>query len=68
MSTNAPDLTLIDIGEVCRMTALGRSTIYDWVKAGSFPKGHSFGTRTVRWLKSDVQRWIAEKVGMPSAA
>ncbi len=58
------DLTLIDINEVCRMTALSHTSIYRMMKGNQFPQSHALGTRTVRWLKTDVEDWIADRVGL----
>lgn len=56
------DLTLIDIKEVSKMTSFSRAYIYKMLKDGCFPAQYSFGTRTVRWLKSDVEAWIEGKL------
>ena len=41
---------------------LGRSTIYRWMDEGKFPKPHMIEARTVRWLESDLERWMDEKL------
>ena len=43
-------------------TGLSRSTIYQYVKDGAFPKPVPLGPRAVGWLESDVSEWIAERV------
>ena len=40
-------------------TGLSRSTIYQYVKDGVFPKSVQLGPRAVGWLESDVSGWIA---------
>ena len=46
--------------EAC--TGLSRSTIYQYVKDGAFPKPVPVGPRAVGWLESEVSEWIAERV------
>jgi len=43
-------------------TGLSRSTIYQYVKDGAFPKPVSRGPRAVGWLESEVSEWIAGRV------
>ena len=43
-------------------TGLSRSTIYQYVKDGAFPKPVPLGPRAVGWLESDVSQWIAARV------
>lgn len=39
-------------------TGLPRSTIYDRMKKGSFPKPINLGKRTVAWVDADVEAWM----------
>ena len=43
-------------------TGLSRSTIYQYIKAGVFPKPVPLGPRAVGWLESEVNEWITERV------
>ena len=43
-------------------TGLSRSTIYQYVKDGVFPKPVALGPRAIGWLESDVSGWIATRV------
>lgn len=43
-------------------TGLSRSTIYQYIKDGAFPKPVPLGPRAVAWLESDVSEWIAIRV------
>jgi prophage regulatory protein len=43
-------------------TGLSRSTIYQYIKDGAFPKPVPLGPRAVGWLESDVSQWIAARV------
>lgn len=39
-------------------TGLSRSTIYDWMKLGTFPKPVALGARLVGWRESDIETWL----------
>lgn len=43
-------------------TGLSRSTIYQYIKDGAFPKPVPLGPRAVGWLESDVSEWIVTRV------
>lgn len=49
---------LIRRPEVETRTGLSRSTIYDWIKRGEFPKPVALGARLVAWRESDVNAWL----------
>ena len=39
-------------------TGLSRSTIYEWMKRGEFPKPVALGTRLVGWRESEIEAWL----------
>jgi prophage regulatory protein len=41
---------------------LSRSTIYQFIKDGTFPKPIPLGPRAVGWLEADVNEWIAQRI------
>jgi len=55
-------MRLIKLKEVIEKTSLGRSTIYELMTKGTFPKQVSLGAKSVAWLESEVDNWIEEKV------
>lgn len=44
--------------EVEARVGVGRSTLYDWMKSGTFPKPVALGARLVGWKESDVTAWL----------
>lgn len=48
--------------QVQQRTGLSRSTLYQYIKDGMFPRSISLGPRSVGWLESDVSDWIEERV------
>jgi prophage regulatory protein len=51
--------------EVESMTGLSRSTIYAKMAEDTFPKQHKLSKRSVGWLYSDIQGWIADITQAP---
>jgi len=50
------------IDSVMKRTSLGRSTIYLYISQGKFPAQIILGSRSVGWLSSSIDDWIAERV------
>lgn len=53
---------IIRLPEVIIRTGQSRSTIYDRIRQGVFPAPISLGSRSVGWLESDIDEWIAARV------
>jgi prophage regulatory protein len=47
--------------QVEQMTGLSRSTIYQWIKDGSFPASITLGRRSVGWDMAEIQDWIQQR-------
>lgn len=43
-------------------TGLSRSTIYDRIRAGTFPKPVSLGAKAVGWIESEIDGWLVDQV------
>lgn len=56
-------MRLIKLKEVIQKTSLGRSTIYEFMTKGTFPKQVSLGVKSVAWLESEVDDWIMDRIG-----
>ncbi len=56
-------MRLIKLKEVIQKTSLGRSTIYEFMTKGTFPKQVSLGAKSVAWLESEVDDWIMDRIG-----
>jgi prophage regulatory protein len=54
--------TILRRKQVQSRTGLSRSTIYDRVKAGTFPKPISLGPRTVGWVEAEIEGWLVERI------
>ena len=53
--------------QVQTRTGLSRSTIYQYIKDGMFPKPVPLGPRAVGWLESEVSEWVDARVKIARA-
>ncbi len=49
---------LLRIADVCQLTSLSRSSIYEMAKEQTFPRPVAIGANRVAWRMSDVVAWI----------
>jgi len=54
-------MQLISFKEVRAMTGLSRTTVFRYEKAGNFPQRRKLSERAVRWVKEEVEEWIASQ-------
>ena len=52
--------------DVLEQTGLSRSTIYEMIGRGEFPRQFSLGPRAVGWSSEDVSAWVNSKMGESS--
>ena len=55
---------ILRLKDVKDRTGLSRSSIYQKIRLGIFPNSVRLGARSVGWLESSIDQWIAERVGM----
>jgi prophage regulatory protein len=48
--------------KVQERTGLSRSTIYDLMRKGLFPKPIALGPRSKGWVSSEITSWIEERI------
>jgi prophage regulatory protein len=48
--------------QVKQRVGLGRTTIYEKIKVGDFPRPVSLGPQAVAWLSSEVEEWMEERI------
>lgn len=53
---------IIRLPEVIARTGQSRSTIYERIRQSVFPAPIQLGGRSVGWLESDIDEWIAARV------
>lgn len=55
-------MRMIRLKEVEGRTGLKRSTIYRRIQRGQFPKHIKMGTRTSRWVDTEITSWIEQQI------
>lgn len=55
-------LTVLRRRQVEARTGLARSTIYERIKAGTFPAPVSLGAKAVGWVESEISDWLAAQI------
>jgi prophage regulatory protein len=53
---------VLRLKEVCKVTGLGRSFIYQLQAEHRFPHSIKIGVRAVGWLEGEVQEWLNTRV------
>ena len=48
----------LTVDDVCTAVGISRTTFFERVKKGRFPKGRYFGARSPRWRLSDIERSV----------
>tara|TARA_R110002096_G_C14436352_1_gene710342 strand:- start:286 stop:474 length:189 start_codon:yes stop_codon:yes gene_type:complete len=49
---------ILRIARVSERTGLPKSTIYQYIREGRFPKSIPLGERSVGWKEEDINQWI----------
>jgi prophage regulatory protein len=48
--------------DVIGQTGLSRSTLYELIRRGDFPRQIRLGPRAVGWVDSDIDDWIRRRI------
>jgi prophage regulatory protein len=55
-------LRILRLAQVCDVTGLGRSMIYQMEADKRFPERIRIGTRAVGWLEREVHAWLIKRI------
>lgn len=55
-------MKFLKLQQVMDKTTLCRSSIYNLIKAGEFPKNVTVMGKRKAWLESEVEDWMVEKI------
>lgn len=61
-SANNASLKILRLPQVCEVTGLCRSMIYQMEADRRFPKRVKIGTRAVGWLEHEVHTWLIRRI------
>ncbi len=61
-AATAPAVQILRLPQVCKVTGLGRSMIYQLEAERGFPSRVRIGLRAVGWVEAEVQVWLANRL------
>ncbi|MDX7989276.1 AlpA family transcriptional regulator, partial [Xenorhabdus sp. 12] len=63
-----PKENLIRLPEVQRRTGYSKAWIYKLISDGEFPKQIKLGSRSIAFIESEINNWIAQRIAGSRAA
>jgi prophage regulatory protein len=57
-----PPDRILRLPQVCKMTGLRRSFVYELQAELRFPQSIKLGSRAVGWLEREIQAWISTRI------
>lgn len=61
LTENLTTNRILKIKEVTEICALSRSSIYDLIQKGKFPRQVKLSARSSGWLASEIYQWIQDQ-------
>ena len=52
---------ILRLPEIIETVGLSRSTIYDYIGRGKFPRQVQIGIRSVGWFEEDIRQWMMKR-------
>jgi prophage regulatory protein len=59
-STNRPGVQFIRLKEVLAICGRSRSSVYEAIKKGNFPKPVKLQGRSSAWIRCEVEQWAVQ--------
>jgi prophage regulatory protein len=60
--TPIPENSYLRLAQITpNIVPVGRSTLWEWVKEGKFPKPVKLSPRVTVWRSADVREWMAQR-------
>lgn len=53
---------ILKMPQVSEVTGLSKSSIYELIRDGKFPKQIKLSVRSVGWLESDIDSWLDARI------
>jgi prophage regulatory protein len=64
MTTPAGEERLLRVADVSAVVGVSRAHIYHLMKQGTFPRPIALSRNCARWVHSEVQTWVHERIGV----
>ena len=62
MERKLPQHVILRLIRVTNRTGLSRSSIYNFISEGKFPRPIPLGERSVGWLEHEVDEWLQSRI------
>ena len=59
---------LIKMKDVTKKTGMSRSTVYELIGKGGFPKQVKLGPRSIAFVEAEIDLWIRNKIAIRNGA
>lgn len=66
-TTMQPQMRILRRRDVEAMCGIKKSTLYELMGAGSFPKPIHLGSRVTGWIESEIVAWIRDRIAVRDA-
>ena len=60
-------LSILRRRKVEAKTGLSRSSIYEGIKAGTFPSPIPIGAKAVGWVEEEINDWLRDRIAVRNA-
>ncbi|MEJ7807078.1 MAG: AlpA family transcriptional regulator [Telluria sp.] len=57
-----PEVRFIRMREVLAICGKSRSSVYEAIQKGEFPKPVKLGARSSAWVKSEIEQWAQARI------
>ena len=64
ISPSLASLQILRIRQVCKVTGLCPSSVYQLESEDDFPKRVHLSARAVGWIEGEVQGWLAKRIAV----
>lgn len=54
-------LKVLRVKQAAEMLSVSKAILYDWVRAGKFPKPIKLGQRAAGWTLEQIEQWLKER-------
>jgi len=61
-NTNQEKISILRRKKLEKRVGLSRSTIYQKIQDGSFPKPINLGPRAVGWIENEIDDWLMDQI------
>lgn len=61
--SNPKTRRILRLPEVVAITGYKRSSLYEFMKNGTFPQSRKIGPRAVGWNSIEIEAWVNSKLG-----